>query len=80
MLNLYGKSVIFSGFYDESLRTILEKKGAVFSESVHDKNDGYLITRDPLDFIENFSGKLKIGMMAQNISIVDRDSFEKMLE
>ena len=80
MLNLCGKSFIFSGFYDESLRTALEQKGAVFSESVHVKNDGYLVTREPLDFIENFSGKLKIGMMARNISVVDRDSFEKMLE
>ena len=80
MLNLYGKSVIFSGFYDESLRTTLEKKGSVFSESVHVKNDAYLITRDPLDFIEHFSGKLKLGMMSKNISVVDRDSFEKMLD
>ena len=80
MLNLYGKSVIFSGFYDESLRTALEQKGAVFSESVHVKNDGYLVTSEPLDFIEHFSGKLKLGMMARNISVVDRDSFEKMLE
>ena len=79
MLNLYGKSVIFSGFYDESLRLALEKKGAVFSESVYDKNCGYLITRVPLDFIDHFSGKLKLGMMSQNISVVDRDSFEKML-
>lgn len=80
MINLCGKSFIFSGFYDESLRTALEQKGAVFSESVHVKNDGYLITRDPLDFIEHFSGKLKVGMMDRNISVVDRDSFEKMLE
>jgi hypothetical protein len=80
MINLCGKSFIFSGFYDESLRLALEQKGAVFSETVHVKNDGYLITRDSLDFIGHFSGKLKIGMMARNISVVDRDSFEKMLE
>ena len=53
MLNLCGKTVIFSGFYDESLRTTLEQQGAVFSESVHVKNDGYLVTRDHLDLIEN---------------------------
>tara|TARA_B100001996_G_C18221037_1_gene423689 strand:+ start:118 stop:369 length:252 start_codon:yes stop_codon:yes gene_type:complete len=79
MENLYGKSVIFSGFYDESLRLALESRGAIFSESIHINNKGYLITNEHIDMLKHFSGKLKIGMMSKNISVVDRDSFEKMI-